>query len=304
MLFLKSYFVPFRQAAICWRRRDGSRFSYGEKEGFVRRDVTVKSGKASFDVTLRGVFGRVIGLTLCVAIGVASALEGARGTGFPAREPDFRVGLEASEGRVAVPDAGVDLKSVVNPVFYDRKLMVNQYGIGVVSGLVLGALGFYIGNAFEGAIFGSNSHKGYLSFTGIRYRHKRGPFWGGGAGLYAGSSLAVFFVGDMDEEQGSVWWTFAGGAVTTVAAFALADMAGVQEKRGMLPFVPLLALPPLGAVGGYHVSRWFNDKKRHRITEGQAALVPSGAVWHAPRLGFAPTDGGTAFRLDALNLTF
>lgn len=245
----------------------------------------------------------MIGAALCVATGMATAAD-VRGAGFPAREADFLTEMGTTEDVVSAPAVHVDLNAAVNPVFYDRQLMLNQYGIGVVSGLVAGALGFYIGNAFEGAIFGNRSHKGYLSFTGIRYEHKRGPFWGGGTGLLVGSSLAAFFVGDMDEEQGSVWWTFAGGAVSSAAAFALADMAGVQEKRGMLAFVPLLALPPLGAVGGYHVSRWFNDKKRHRLTEGSASLAPSGAVWHAPRLGFAPTADGTAFRLDALNLTF
>lgn len=202
----------------------------------------------------------------------------------------------------AVPAADENMKSAVNPVFYDRPLMLNQYGIGLLSGMLAGTLGFYIGNAFEGGIFGSRSHKGYLGFTGIRYEHKRGPFWGGGAGLLAGSAMAVFFVGDMDEEQGSVLWTLAGGAVTTVAAFALADMAGVQEKRGMLPFLPLLALPPVGAVGSYHVSRWFNDKKRHRILEGGASA--GGAMIHAPRVGFVPGQDGTVFRVDAFNLTF
>jgi hypothetical protein len=248
-----------------------------------------------------GVFGSVA-ISTGLMIGDASASSFERGSYFPSREVSFQVQPDA--GLTLAPDAGVNLNAVVNPMFYDRPLMLRQYGYGVLTTVVAGSLGFYIGNAFEGAIFGNNSHKGYLGFTGIRYRHMRGPFWGGGTGLFVGSSLAVFFVGDMDEEQGSVLWTLAGGALSSAAAFALADAAGVQEKRGMLAFVPLLALPPLGAVGGYHMSRWFNDKKRHRLTEGTASVVPQGAVLHAPRFGFAPGPDGTTMRLDALNLTF
>jgi hypothetical protein len=205
------------------------------------------------------------------------------------------------------PGAPLTWAAPDNAMFYDKPLMLRQYGYGALASLVAGSLGFYIGNAFEGAIFGSRSHKGYLSFTGIRYRHKRGPFWGGGAGVYLGSALTVFFVGDSDEEPGSVLATLAGGALTTTAAFMLADAAGVQEKRGLTPFIPLLVLPSTGAVGAYHVSRWYNDRKRRAITEGEssAALsVPPGPVLHAPRFGFVPGPEGTTFRLDALNLTF
>lgn len=228
-----------------------------------------------------------------------------RGDFFPSREPSFSIeGAAGAGGSIGTLDPAVNLKAV-NPVFYDHPLMLKQYGYGVLSGVLAGALGFYIGNAFEGAIFGSRSHKGYLSFTGIRYEHNRGPAWGGGIGLVAGSSLAVFFAGDMDEEQGSVLWTVAGGALTSAAAFALADLAGVQEDRGLLAFAPLLVLPPVGAVGGYQLSRWFNDKKRQRITGGEgAAALPHGPLLHAPRLGFTPGLDGTVMRLDALNLTF
>lgn len=187
-----------------------------------------------------------------------------------------------------------------NSVFYDRPLVLRQYGYGVLGGLLAGTLGFYIGNAFEGAIFGGDSHKGYLSFSGIRYEHKRGPFWGGGTGLLFGSAMTVFFFGDMDEEEGSVWWTLAGGTLTTAAAFYLADVAGVQEDRGMLPFIPLLALPSAGAVTGYHVSRWFNDKKRRNLTEPRG----SSTLLHPPRFGVMPGRDGVMMRLDALNLTF
>ena len=201
-------------------------------------------------------------------------------------------------------NGGSDLTSLTwnapnNSVFYDHQLVLRQYGSGVLASIVAGGLGFYIGNAFEGAIFGGDSHKGYLSFSGIRYEHKRGPFWGGGTGVLFGSALTVFFMGDTDEEEGSIWWTMAGGALTTAAAFYLADVAGVQEDRGMLPFIPLLALPSTGAVAGYHVSRWFNDKKRRSITE-----PASSAVLHPPRVGMMPGRDGMIMRVDALNLTF
>ena len=62
------------------------------------------------------------------------------------------------------------------------------------------------------------------------------------------------------------------------------------------------ALPPSGALVGYHVSRWFNDKKRRELTEEPRS---SGLMIHPPRLGMVPArDGGMAMRLDALNLTF
>lgn len=198
--------------------------------------------------------------------------------------------------------APISWRAPENPVFYDRPLMLRQYGYGALAGALVGAVGFYIGNAFEGAIFGSDSHKGYLSFTGIRYRHKRGPFWGGGSGLLLGSSLAVFFLGEADEEPGSIWLTAFGGALTTAAAVMLADAAGVQKERGMLAFVPLIALPSAGAVGGYHVSRWFNDRKRRSITESGEPAAAGGPALHAPRLGFSPNGDG--WRLDALTLTF
>lgn len=211
---------------------------------------------------------------------------------------------------LAAPGMPRDWMAPDNTIFYDHPLILRQCGYGVLTGLVAGSLGFYIGNAFEGMIFDHNSHKGYLSFTGIRYEHSRrflgmpagGPFLGGTIGLLGGSSLMVFFTGDADEEPGSVFWTVAGGALTTVAALALADVAGVGEDRGMLPFIPLLALPPIGAVGGYHVSRWFNDAKRHRITEpGRSATGP---VFYGPRVGMTPGPDGMVTRLEALRLTF
>lgn len=208
------------------------------------------------------------------------------------------------------PGVPVDRTAPENPIFYDKPLVLRQYGYGMLAGVVAGSLGFYIGNAFEGMIFGSNSRKGYLSFTGVRYEHSRrflgmpagGPFLGGSLGLLGGSAFTAFFVGDSDEEPGSILWTVAGGAVSTVAALALADAAGVGKDRGMLPFLPLVALPPIGAVGGYQVSRWFNDRKRRRVTEPGGEH--SGVLLHAPRLGMAPGPDGMVMRLEALHLTF
>lgn len=193
------------------------------------------------------------------------------------------------------PGAGTDY--AVNPMFYDKPLLARQYGVGVLSGVVAGAIGFYIGNAFEGAIFGDRSHKGYLSFTGIRYRHNRGPYWGGGSGILLGTAVGAFFTGEVDEEQGGILLTVAGGLLTTAAGFALADAAGVQEGRGLLPFVPLLVVPATGAVAGYEFSRWLNDRKRKRVLEGAALL-------HPPRLAAMPGPDGMVLRLDALHLTF
>ena len=234
-----------------------------------------------------------------VVLGLCAALiQGQERASFGVQESFSLRGFDGEAGAPLVWNAPE------NPVFYDRPLLARQYGFGVLSGLVAGALGFYIGNAFEGAIFGGDSHKGYLNFTGIRYEHNRGPFWGGGTGLYLGSALTVYFMGEMDEEQGSLWWTLAGGAVTTAAAFVLADAAGVQEERGLLPFVPLLTLPSAGALTGYHVSRWFNDKKRRELTE-EPAPKASGVMVHPPRVGMLPArEGGMVMRIDALNLTF
>ncbi len=186
-----------------------------------------------------------------------------------------------------------------NPVFYDHGLMLKQYGFGVLGSAVAGMLGFYIGNAFESAIFHSDAHQGYLSFTGIRFEYKRGPFWGGGTGMLGGSILTSYFIGESDEEQGSIFWTIVGGTATSAAAFALADWAGVQKERGLVAFIPLLTVPTTGAVAGYHISRWFNDKKRRKITE-----PASGALLLPPRLGFAPQPDGLALKLDAVNVRF
>jgi hypothetical protein len=272
-----------------------------------------------------------IGLALCTAFAFAAvsatanpstlsetsanaSTQSASGPSFSSNDLIAQV-LEtsATASALAVPDAPRDLMAPNNPIFYDQPLMLRQYGYGVLTGVVAGSLLFYIGNAFEGMIFNHNSRKGYLSFTGIRYEHSRrflgmpagGPFIGGTLGLWGGSSLMVFFMGDADEEPGSVLWTVAGGALTTVAALALADVAGVGEERGMLPFIPLIVLPPIGAVGGYHVSRWFNDAKRRRVTEpGGEHTGYNGPKLFGPRVGMDPGPDGIVTRIEALRLTF
>ncbi len=276
------------------------------KRGFVGE--TMKHGERLASMPARI---SALALVFCMAGAAASPAFSSSVTLPGSKATPLSSGAEESSRFLSRADAlgvgePIAWRAPENPVFYDRPLMLRQYGYGVLAGSLAGAIGFYIGNAFEGAIFGSDSHKGYLSFTGIRYRHKRGPFWGGGSGLLLGGSLTAFFVGEADEEPGSVWLTVAGGALTTAAAVMLADAAGVQEDKGMLAFIPLVALPPIGAVGGYHVSRWFNDRKRRSITESgePASLSRRGPVLHAPRLGFAPGGEGVAWRLDALNLTF
>jgi hypothetical protein len=244
---------------------------------------------------------------MCLAAFPASAqASSAGGTDLPATVEtgvNFAMPVPGTGGDATGLGAPITWRAPENGMFYDHPLMLRQYGYGMLAGSLAGAIGFYIGNAFEGAIFGSDAHKGYLSFTGIRYEHKRGPFWGGGAGLLFGGSLAVFFVGESDEEPGSVLATVAGGALTTAVAVVLADAIGVQKERGMLAFAPLVVLPPIGAVGGYHVSRWFNDRKRRNVTEQPAAA--GGPLLHAPRFGLVPGAAGeSGWRLDALNLTF
>ncbi len=204
-------------------------------------------------------------------------------------------GWEGTQFDPVGPDLTWNAK--VNPVFYDHPLLEKQYGFGLIGNMVTGALGFYIGNAFEGGLFSSRAHEGYLSFTGIRYRNWRGPFWGGGSGMLLGTTLTVFFMGDADEEQGSIFWTLVGNVATTAAAFALADWAGVQQQREWLPLVPLVLVPPLGAVTGYQIARWFNDKKRVKATETGAVLLP-------PRLAVVPMPQGLGMRFDAINLSF
>jgi len=185
-----------------------------------------------------------------------------------------------------------------NSVFYDHSLIMTQYGFGTLGSVVAGAMGFYLGNAFAGAAF-TNPHEGYLSFTGIRYHDWTGPFYGGASGVLLGSVITVFFFGEMDEEPGSIWLTTLGGIATTAAGFYLAKVSGVQDQRSLLPFVPLLIFPATGAVVGWQVSRWFNDRERRKITEpGTALLLP-------PRLEIAPrSNGQMALRLDAVNLSF
>ncbi len=248
-------------------------------------------------------FKAIVCLAFLTAMASAEELQQSSGLPETSASPEVPEMPEVLEPPVSIgadqePFPFTDEDRRVNPLLYDKPLLARQYGVGVLSGFVAGAIGFYIGNAFEGAIFGSRSQKGYLSFTGIRYSHRRGPAWGGGSGILLGTTLGTFFTGETDEEQGSILWTVAGASLGTVAAFYLADAAGVQESRGMLPFLPLLFVPSLGAVAGYETSRWINDHRRFRITETTTATV------QPPRFGMLPGRDGAELRFDALHLTF
>lgn len=182
-------------------------------------------------------------------------------------------------------------------VFSDWILLSKEYGFAVVGQAVAAALGFYIGSGVETAIVGEdNSHKGWLSFTAIRYDNFQGAFWGGVTGSLIGSSLTTYFVGQTDEEDGSIFWTLFGTALAGAGALYIATEMGVEESKDWKPFIPLLALPSVGGVVGFNVSRWFSDRKREK------AVGPDGSAWHwqPPSLAFGPEG----FQVRALHLTF
>lgn len=185
-------------------------------------------------------------------------------------------------------------------LFTDYGLAGREYIFGVVGQTVAGALGFFIGSAIETAIAGEEeAHKGTLSFTGIRYDNYYGAFWGGAMGGLAGSTLAVYFTGQSDEEDGSFWWTMVGTATAGAGALYAAHLMGVNDDVDWKPFLPLLALPSAGGVLGFNVSRWFSDRKRERI------LGPdTGIRIHPPRLALGWDGRGERVQLQALNLTF
>jgi len=173
-------------------------------------------------------------------------------------------------------------------LFNDPGLATREYGFGVVGGVVAGSLGFFIGSGLESAIFGNRAKNGTLEFTGIRYDNFHGSFYGGSAGIWLGSALTAYFVGEVDEEKGSVLLTLLGGAATTAASYALASAMGVHDEAGLLPFIPLTLLPPTGAVLAYNVSRYFGDKRRLRETRKtshiQAPSFQLGFNSHGPRM--------------------
>jgi hypothetical protein len=175
-----------------------------------------------------------------------------------------------------------------------------EYLFGVVGQTVAGALGFFIGSAIETAIAGDeDAHKGTLSFTGIRYDNFYGAFWGGTLGGLAGSSLAVYFTGQSDEEDGGFWWTTIGTAAAGAGGLYVAHLMGVNDDVDWKPFIPLLAIPTAGGVLGFNVSRWFSDRKRVRIMGPD-----TGVRIHPPRLALGWDGQGERVQLQALNLTF
>ncbi len=185
-------------------------------------------------------------------------------------------------------------------IFRDPPLLGREYGFGMAGSVVAGALGFYIGSGIESAIYSSKARKGTLTFTGIRYDNYFGAFWGGSAGILLGSALTTYFVGQTDEEDGGFWPTILGTAVTTSGALALASWMGVKDEIGIAPFIPLLAVPSLGGVLGFNVSRMFNDRKKEGTIGGQTGLH-----FLPPRFGWtrSPSDGDRLM-FQAINLRF
>lgn len=185
-------------------------------------------------------------------------------------------------------------------LFPDASLVAREYLFGVVGQTVAGALGFFIGSAIETAIAGEEeAHKGTLSFKGIRYDNFYGAFWGGTVGGLMGSSLTVYFTGQSDEEDGGFLWTLTGTALAGAGALYAAHLMGVNDDVDWKPFLPLLAIPTLGGVAGFNVSRWFSDRKRESIMGPDAGLT-----LYPPRLAWGRTAEGDRFHLQALNLGF
>ena len=184
-------------------------------------------------------------------------------------------------------------------VFNDLPLVAKEYAFGMGGSVVAGTLGFFIGSGLESAFYGKNAHKGTLSFTGIRYDNFQGAFWGGASGLVLGSTLVTYFVGQVDEEEGSFLWTLAGTTLAAGAGFYLAHLAGVNDDVDWVPFIPLVTVPTLGGVVGFNVSRWFKDRKREAVMGADASLH-----LHAPVVAWGRTDSGDRLEIQALRLTF
>lgn len=185
-------------------------------------------------------------------------------------------------------------------LFPDASLAAREYVFGILGQTLAGALGFFIGSAIETAISGEDeAHKGTLSFTGIRYDNFYGAFWGGSMGALMGSSLTVYFTGQSDEEDGGLFWTLTGTALAGAGALYAAHLMGVNDDVDWKPFLPLLAIPSLGGVAGFNISRWFSDRKRESIMGPDAGLT-----LYPPRLAWGRTAEGDRFHLQALNLGF
>lgn len=182
-------------------------------------------------------------------------------------------------------------------IFNDPPLAIQEYGYGVLGGVVAGALGFYIGSGLESAIRGNKANNGTLEFTGIRYDNFHGSFYGGGTGLWLGSALTAYFVGAIDEEDGGVLATLAGGALTTAAAMGLASALGVHESVDWPAMLPLIAVPASGAMLSFNISRYFRDQSRAKATAPTVGWQPSRLL-----LGYA--GQASSFRFEALRWTF
>ena len=216
----------------------------------------------------------------------------------PAAPPD------AASAVAATSTAAAAAKDIQQPssraLFQDYGLVSQQYLFGVAAQVVAGTLGFFIGSGLETAISGEEeAHQGTLSFTGIRYDNFYGAFWGASIGGFVGSSLAIYFTGQSNEEDGGYFWTLFGTALAGSGALYLADLMGVEDEVDWKPFIPLLAIPSAGGVVGFSVSRWFSDRKRESIMGPDAGIRV-----HLPRLAMALTPDGERFQLQALNLSF
>lgn len=186
------------------------------------------------------------------------------------------------------------------PIFKDFPLVAREYLFGAVGQTVAGALGFFIGSAIETAFAGEeDAHKGTLSFTGIRYDNFYGAFWGATTSGFLGSTLAVYFTGQSDEEDGGFAWTLLGTSLAGAGALYTAHLMGVNDEVDWKPFLPLLAIPTAGGVVAFNLSRWFSDRKRESIMGPDAGLHI-----HPPRLAWAMTPEGERFQIQALNLSF
>lgn len=189
-------------------------------------------------------------------------------------------------------------------VFDDYPLLGKEYLAGTVGAGVTGMIGFYVAKAFEG-LFRENESDvtGHLSFTGVRYDNFSGAFWGGASGLALGSAVGAYWLGSVDEEDGSFLWTLLASSAATAGAIGLANALGANEEHGWPALVPLLALPPLGAVAGFNVSRYFRDAKRERLTRENQARAPGLRVL-GPSLALSSRQGTTALSLQAVQLRF
>lgn len=233
---------------------------------------------------------------LTAPAGAAPSLSLGRGEGLSASglmlPKPFHLEMDAS----AAP-AGADRRLIS-----DWPLVARQYGFSIAGQAVAGALGFYVGSGIETAIMGEeDARHGWLSFTAIRYDNFSGAFWGGVTAGLLGSAFTSYFVGQIDEEDGSIFWTLVGAGAAGAGALYIASALGANDHQDWPAFIPLLTLPSIGGVAGFHVSRWFADRKRDAVVKSEAQ---SALHWQPPRLGLGGGSTGTLVSLQALNFTF